>query len=482
LRSRGLGELQRFERSIVYGSAPESRAIRADRAIAALERAVHLSSLDDSGRKLRLELAQHLLAEGKFGDAERTLGELVQVTPADERTEITVRLALAQGSAGKDALAAETFARARGALTAKSGVSRALVLSGELAARYRAGQYATVLALASDTWDELGKPPAPPPPPPPPPRAVQKKPSKQPSAQAGILSLLGQDTAILGVLGPLSDGFSEDDVVRLATDAVERLDAAQQIPGDPSFQSAVVTRLAVRALYRDDERAAREHAARAVRAAAATARDAYRVLEILARRDGDSSRAGELLDKRRKLPYGRGNYGADLEHAWLDREERTSKPGAPKSGHSPAERGVRSLVRLCTEPAHQRLPAPVGNAPVATFELAAKLFESGQVSVEARSDRQSQPLAEIVTCLEQVGPRVLAGAPASIDAKIAFDRSVLVAQERTFGGLLGDSIGEGGGGIGAIGIGGLGSGLGTGTGPRKPPAKPEPAPKKTGPP
>jgi hypothetical protein len=450
-----------LDRSAIYGKSSPADAPPNDAAIAVLERSVELSSLDDIGRKLRLELVHQLMGTERASDAEPLLNALLPASPPEQRPELLVRIALLHGRAGDDVRAADSFERAQDELTATSSVARELLLSGELVARYRAGQYERVLELAAKTWDQLAQPP----PPPREPRAPRAA-----SVFSGVM------------FGPLwRSGLTEDEVLRLATDAVERLGREPaRIPGSQQFRAGVVTRLSVRALYRNDERAARHYAETAASSGAQSAREAFRVLQILARRDGDGAQAAELRNEGRQIDYGRGSHGRDLEHALLDQEERNG-PAKSEKPVRVSERAIRSLLRLCIEPVHERFVA--GNQQIiATVHMAARVFESGEVQVEARADG-NEPLTQIVSCLEQLGPRVLAAAPASITAKIAIDRSVLIAGEGLFGMLLGEPLGSSFGegrrehqiGLGNFGAIGTGDRGGTGAIKRRP--KPKPAKK-----
>jgi hypothetical protein len=103
--------------------------------------------------------------------------------------------------------------------------------------------------------------------------------------------------------------------------------------------------------------------------------------------------------------------------------------------------------------------------------LSAQVFENGSVKIEADADRKVQGIEPVLDCLRQVGPRVLARAPSSVNAKIVLDDSVRRAQSGGlglsdqsfggFGGLVGSGVGTG---LGTFGIGRGGGGRGPGAG------------------
>jgi hypothetical protein len=390
----------------------------------------------------------------------------------DKKPLLLLRLGVIQSLEKQDALAAETFRSAHEHLATSSGVDRKTLLMAEVAARYRAQQFDQVLVVAEEHWNEWGDPktvrPDPNPPPPPPPAPAPKVKAKSTSSgvhATGILGVLNSSNySVLGGLGTHSS-FSDADVLRFATDAAERqsLDPAQ-MKGTPAFLAGIAARLAVRAFYRNDDKAAKAAGETAKSLGGSASREGLRVLKALAQRSSDTQALTEIDDALTKVSYGRGAHASGIEHAYLDEELREKKTADEKPSTTPVvERNIRSLVRLCLEPVYQRLPEK------SELVVSAKVFPDGKVEPAVEPVGGS----DVSACLKQMASRVLAHAPSSVSAKVAVARLDPERQNTWGGGLglgsiFGDSIGEsfgaGGLGLSGIGVGGGGTGEGIGLG------------------
>ncbi len=455
----GLALSRLYERGAEAREAPQSRSIQYGElstrtgdglALAPLRTAVEATSpSSELGRFVRLELVYHLMSTNDARDAFAILPELIGASPPDQRPLLIFYTGVLHALDGKDAAAADDFRRAHEGLAVSSGISRSDLLSAELVARYRAGQFERALGVASENWTERANPaPLAPDPMPPPPPPTPK--TKRGAKAIGMLEALSANS--LWAFGS-SAGLSESDVLRLATDAVERLHLdPSTVQGPVGLRAGIFSRLAVRALYRNDDDTAKTHAEAARALAQPASRDAIRVLQLLSRRAGDDDAAKDFAKEAEALPYGLGKFGSDPELAYLEVELRGQKATATPA--PPAERNVRSLLRLCIEPLHQHLPktATIDNKFVATVELDAKVYEKGRVELQALpgpTTAKQSGLVELAACLKQMGPRVLAKAPSSVDAAI----SIAQLTPRSSG------FGEGLDAFGTIGIGG-GSGIG----------------------
>lgn len=455
-------------RTLAYGYVVRDGDSRA--AVAPLRRAAAVTSLDQLGKYVRFELIHHLMATQDAKDAKPFINELLGVVPWDQKPILLLRLGIIQGLENQDALAAETFRSAHEHLATSSRVDRRTLLMSEIVARYRAQQFERVLAVAEEQWSESHAPkplkPDPNPPPPPPPAPTPKAKGKSTSSTsrtAGILASL--DSSSFSMLGALSSNplLSDSDALRFATDAVERLERnPAQMKSDTEFRAGIAARLAVRALYRSDDEAAKEQGETAKSLGGSASRDGVRVLKVLAKRAGDEHAASELDEALRKLDYGSAAYGSGIEPRYLDEELRETKSADEKPSTTPVvERNVRSLVRLCLEPIHQRLPEK------AELKVSAKVFPNGKVEPVVEGNAGS----DVDTCIKQMAGRVLIHAPTSVSAKVAVARLDPDQQSMwgsglgsIFGDSLGESFGVGGLGLRGSGIGGGGSGEGVGLG------------------
>lgn len=284
---------------------------------------------------------------------------------------------------------------------------------------------------------------------------------------------------MLGVLGTTGFGLTsvletigEREILQLATDAVERLGLdPSAVDGPPELRAALLSRLAVRALHRNDREAAAAHATAARELGGSSSREGLRVLAALALRDGSRDQADELLREASRLRYAPGMYGTGLETRALDAELRRKHARARNDDDDrddrDVERNVRSLLRLCLEPVHHRLSATEKRDRrfVAEIELRAKVFSDGRVELQseaAPSSGDSAAVSEALACAKRMAPRVLARAPASIQARVS------VRPLRPPGGLFGSAFGDSGLGLGSgglgIGTGGAGFGASGATG------------------
>lgn len=477
----------------------------------ALLRAIELAKPgEELGQRARQELL-HLWASGRGDRQQKIIDELLAAGPSEWRSELHFRSALGRAEQGDDRGALERFENSLKEHTAASAVSRETILTGILIARYRLLDFEGTLAAASALFEEWATPSVP------------------DSSSAGQLGILASMSSRLNAR--LSSSAVEAAVTRFAADAVERLDRdPTALEGRSDLRASVLSRLAVRALYRSDTAGARRLAEAAVGPEPlAEAEDALRVLELVARREGDEARAAELVEKRESL-RGRFVGMSGLLGGSLDEPDRTAvveelrervTPDARKSKtksknddepEPPAKRVLRSALRLCIEPVRERLPKATAadkKRSIATVSLNAKVFDDGHSTVEADADNRQDGMASVLECLKGVAPRVLARAPSSISAKVVIDDSARRAHEfgSNFGlgsvsasggvwgslsgvgaasgygglGLVGTGSGGGGTGVGSIGIGRLGGlgtkGRGSGYGAKKRPKKPAIKPK-----
>lgn len=435
-----------------------------------LEVVTFANAHDQMGKWLRYELVHHMMASEHAKDAKRYVQELLGAVSWDKKPLLLVRLGIIQGLEKEHAAAAETFRSAHEHLATTSNVGRRTLLLAEIVARYRAQEFERVLSLADEHWKEWRDPkpvkPDPNPPPPPPPAPKVTKGAKQKAIAAartaGILGVLNSGSGY-GGLGALSSRsmLSDAEVLRFATDAVERLarDPAE-IKGDPEFRAGIFARLAARAFYRSDDVAAKSLGETAMKLGGSASREGVRVLKVLAQRAGDEHASSEIDEALRKVDYGSAAYATGIEHAYLDNELSERKSEEKPSTTPPVERNIRSLVRLCLEPVYQDLPEK------AELKVSAKVFPNGKVEPVVEGNGGTA----LDTCVKQMSARVLLHAPTSVIAKVALARLDPAEQNMWggggFGSIFGDGIGEsfGAGGLGLSGIGEGGGGTGEGIG------------------
>lgn len=435
------------------------------------------------GQKVRYSLMTHLW---ESGDAEGALEEveaLLPVAPADMRYELEGRRALLIGARGDHVAASAAFARAL-ALPETPGepFSRSELRSARVLAEYRAGRFESALDLALRELDHA-----------PPARALFAAFDTGPELVVALdcIERLGKD--------PLSSSASAPTRARLAA------------------------RLALRALHRHDKKRAEEMASAAIELAEQQAGDAFDVLAALAEQKGDVARAAELRERKGKAR----SVSSEVQLGMLamlgmgksepEYEERNSLSSeAPAS----AKRNLASLLRLCLEPIHWKLPKRQASANV---RLDVTVKDDGSVVI----DDQSTLVPELDGCLRTMAPKLLARSPSSVHARVDLSKldetflsgggsvADVLAQAGGLGGLDlaaagraggggSTAAGAGGGGIGGLGgigtraggsgIGGLGRGSslrGSGKAPSKPRSKaappkrapvPAPAPKAKNPP
>lgn len=447
----------------------------------ALKRAAELAGPDvEIGREVRHELLNGLWAKGQSQLARSVIAELEPVAPPEWRAELAFRSALLDALEGDHAKAADGFEKALAAHVPGSSVTRRMLAKAVLAARYRALDFERALPAAFQALDESARPePAPPAPPAP------KKPAKPTKATVKAIaktSALSQ-AAEFGMLGLLSTSGSadldEDGIARLAADCVERLGKdPMKLSASAEARTRVLSVLATRALYRNDDKGARElaEAARALGTFAAT-RGAIDVLEALAIKSGDAALTNELQREKGGLPWGRSgtwtNSYSEPDARGLARVLRQSAASEqePEEDREPlVARNVRSVVRACVEPVRTSLPRATGNGKdrkIATITLHAKVFDDAHVELSTSSDSDEGSVRQVLDCLNSMGPKVLAHAPSSVTARVTLDDAVRRpgGWGSGLGGLVGDQVGEafGYGGLGLSGVGRGGGGTGTGT-------------------
>jgi tetratricopeptide (TPR) repeat protein len=311
------------------------------------------------------------------------LDGLAKDAPPSWRFEAHVRVGFARGALGEHEAAALTFRAALG-LPRDAGepADREALRAALLLAEYRAGRFAVALDVALDAIESrIGR--------------------ATPRSQPGI------------------DGLARiaADCVERSSLALERLDVRR-----PNAAAAVMTRLALRRAYRGD-RAGAIASARAAIARAPTAgvvRDAYALLATLADEQGDSARAAELRARVEKAPRYDGSPRAVLGGRTLEDRERDALGlrGKPKSLEAAARHAVDSLVRFCLEPSFWRM----SSVPLRTdrekkqLTVRATITEPGAVTAVVEVEGEAP--AQILGCLREHGPRVLAAAPSSLHASI----------------------------------------------------------------
>jgi hypothetical protein len=416
---------------------------------------------DDVGAWARYGLAAQQWMKGDAAAARDELAALQPTAPAAWRAELAFRLGVAHAAVGDERAAGAAFGQALAAAGPGDVVTRRELRQARLVAEYRAGEHRSALALAIELLDDVA-------------------PSKRGVSFARE-----------------SFGLERATVVRLAADCVERLGRGQAdlARATPATAGAILARLAVRELYRGDRDAAAATVAAALARlpADAAVRPLLADLGALARGPLDEAGRKRLraevaaeIRSRASLLAALGALGGRAE---LPLEEQELEAALAPDKTPVAERRVRSLVRLCLEPAAgwlARRPAARGES---TLELNARA-DRGRPVVEVTLPNERE-LAPTADCLVRVGERILPPAPlhASVDLQhagitaaqlkwreelktLGKDRLGTGALERAatrgLGGLGGvggagglGTRGSAAGGGGAIGIGGLGRGGGT---------------------
>lgn len=468
--------------SVVYGEPAFHET-----SMAALQRAAELAGPDtEVGRHVRRELLHGLWARSDVPLARQVIAELEPVAPPEWRAELGFRAALLDGLEGNHRKAAERFEQALASHVPGSSVRRRTLANAVLLARYVDQDFEKALPAALRAFDEYWQPePAPP--------APKPKPKAKPKAQTPVAKRKAalRQAAEFGMLGLLSTTSQELDrhgAIRLAADCIERLgrDPAS-LQGSVEARAAVWSLLATRALYRNDLERARTLAEAARRLGSPKySRGAVHVLEALALREGHLDDAKRLGEEARNVLGGFftafAGYDSEPDEAHLLQSLREPKHTnqdarkAPTREH-PAAQNVRSLVRVCVEPVRTRLPKamPYGKERhVAALSLDVRVFEAGAVEVKVSADRSEGSVPEVLACIQQLAPRLLARAPASIRAQIALSEPLRQATPSllSLSGFDGGSLdGDAWGGLGGIGVirkgkggGGKGSGAGLGVG------------------
>jgi hypothetical protein len=505
------------DHAVAYGSVDVDRD--AELTLEPLRRAVSAATADDVRRWARLELVHQLMATDSASEAEKVIEELMPGAPSDQRAQLLFRLGLLQGKAGANEKAADTLRSAHDDLAVSSGVSREQLFHAELIARYRAKQFERVIALAVEAWNDRKQPralkpdPSPPPPPPPPPVV---KATKKPAGKVSTAGVLGTASSygMIGLLGSLSSSggsFDEDDLLRYLTDSLERLGKSpESTQGPDDLRAGLHSRLAARALYRNDDEGAKTHGEAARSLDGPLSYDGRRVLRVLAFRAEDMEKARALDKELNVVGWAAGRSSSGAEDAYLDAElESAHRRGEPDADSKktekkvalPVERNVRAVLRLCLEPVrHEFVDPKQSGKVVAKLVLKATVFPKGKVEIGTGSETLQGASSEVAECMKKMAPAIFAHAPSSVVANVSvmsldrqhwgsiFGRAGLdgpgLGSWGGFGGIddtgVGGMIGIGGGGLGG-GLGGIGGigGRGTGSlGPKKKKPAPKPVPKK----
>lgn len=416
------------EASLVYGELYADADRQSALAIAPLERARDLSPADtELGRLARYSLMLHRWQGGESAAALSETEAFLAHAPADLGFELHVRHGILLGAQGRHADAARAFARALAQPEAsKEPVSRFQLREAMLVAEYRAGRFREALTLALAELDR-----------------------------------------VLTSARPFAVTYVREPETRIAADIVERLGIdVEELAAGAETRALILSELSLRAAHRHDDRGASRLAERAVTLSPKGAADAYDVLIALAKRKHDVARVAELEAQKKAARPRQSSFGLlalfGQKKAAPEFDERAALADDAKAD---AKRNVASLVRLCLEPSHWRLPERGGKS---LAELDAVVKDDGSVSVSVSGDAPP----EVSECLRTMGPKLLARAPSSIHARIDLShaRESGLFADSALGGLIGDTsavLGTGGlGGLGlrGTGIGGGGRGEVTGVG------------------
>ncbi|HEY3352409.1 MAG TPA: hypothetical protein VGQ83_04105 [Polyangia bacterium] len=386
------------------------------------------------GSWARYGLAAQLWRAGDATAARPVLTELAATAPAALRAEVQFRLGVVLGALGEDGAAGGAFRGALEALQQRDVLERRAVRAALLVAEYRAGAHRAALELAL---------------------ALVAEPARRAASGSVERNLL----------------------LRLAADCVERLGAARgelaQAP--PGVHGEIAARLALRALYRGDAATARAALAEPLRRLAPGAPEPPLLtgLDALARGTLDEPGRQRL---RGAVAASAGDHGL---RRLLGREDRPLEvdelEGTLAGAPAVTERRVRSLVRLCLEPAAGWLSRRGRGEAELALELTARVG-SPRPALEVQHPSGEPAAAAAAECLMLMGPGLLAGAPLPIVARVDLRRAGLTRGEvtlrETLGAFgerpgLGDLVGAGGlgnRGTRGRGDGGRGGGLGGGRG------------------
>jgi hypothetical protein len=242
---------------------------------------------------------------------------------------------------------------------------------------------------------------------------------------------------VLGALPPYEAPTTlTDGALRVAADSVERLGGLPgvgRLADAPRPPPEALMRLAWRAVRRRDLAEAASLAGLVLERAPLDWRapQAQKALVAIADRSGDAALTDSLRkqlverfgpqsswaaeQRRRRDPQGRPSDQSIGDASKPPAAPRHEAPGAEVEGR------VRALVRLCLEPDWWRVPpaARLGEEGV-VIAVSASVVPGQSPVVKASVASGGVPLEQTLACLQQLGPSHLAGAPASVSARIKY--------------------------------------------------------------